>query len=73
MFLNTLPSFLWSSPAEEFYALFYLGLFSEARAETMKAESYIKSATRTRYAKAVGSQDYMVDVAKVHCKLRHWN
>lgn len=59
-------------PGEEFYALLYLGLFSEVRGETSKAENYMRSAVKTRYAKAVGSQDYMVDVAKVHCKLRHW-
>ena len=37
-----------------------------------KAENYMKSAVRTRYAARVGSQDYMVDVAKVHCKVRGW-
>ena len=59
-------------PGDEFYALLYLGLFNEARGENAKAESYMKSAIQTRYAKAAGSQDYMVDVARVHCKLRHW-
>ena len=59
-------------PGEEFYSLFYLGLFSEVRGETTKAENYMRSAIKTKYAKAVGSQDYMVDVAKVHCQLRHW-
>lgn len=60
------------SPTEEFYSLFYLGLFNEARGETAKAESYMKAAVKSTYARAVGSRDYMVDCAKVHCHLRHW-
>jgi hypothetical protein len=60
------------SPGEEFYALLYLGLFNEARGENGKAENYMRSAVQSKYAKVLGSQDYMVDVAKVHCKLRHW-
>lgn len=52
-------------PTEEFYSLFYLGLFNEARGETSKAESYMKAAVKSTYAKAVGSRDYMVDCAKV--------
>ena len=64
--------FFSASPGEEFYALLYLGLFSEARGENAKAESYLRSAVQTKYAKVVGDKDYMVDVAKVHCKLRHW-
>lgn len=59
-------------PGEEFYSLLYLGLFSEARGENSKAESYMRSAVNTKYAKVVGSKDYMVDVARVHCKLRNW-
>eukprot|EP00980_Cylindrotheca_fusiformis_P013925 scaffold3618_cov129-Cylindrotheca_fusiformis.AAC.25 len=59
-------------PADEFYALLYLGLFNEARGENSKAENYMRSAVKTKYAKAVGSKDYMVDVARVHCSLRHW-
>ena len=41
--------------------------------ETAKAESYMKAAAKSTYSKAVGSRDYMVDCAKVHCQLRHWN
>jgi hypothetical protein len=52
-------------PSEEFYSLFYLGLFNEARGEASKAENYMKSAVKSTYAKAVGSRDYMVDCAKV--------
>lgn len=63
---------MYRSPGEEFYALLYLGLFNEARGEDMKAENYMRSAVKSKYAKVVDSQDYMVDVAKVHCKLRHW-
>jgi hypothetical protein len=59
-------------PGEEFYSLLYLGLFNEARGENGKAENYMRSAVKSKYAKGVGAQDYMVDVAKVHCKLRHW-
>ncbi|KAG7366776.1 TPR domain protein [Nitzschia inconspicua] len=59
-------------PTEEFYSLFYLGLFNEARGDITKAESYMTAALRSTYAKAVGSRDYMVDCAKVHCQLRHW-
>lgn len=60
-------------PSEEFYSLLYLGLFCEARGEQSKAESYMKSAAKTKYAETVGSRDYMVDVVKVHCSLRHWS
>ena len=56
---------------EEFYADLYLGLFNEAIGENYKAENYIRSAVKTKYAQVVGSKDYMVDVAKVHCQLRH--
>ena len=59
-------------PGDEFYALLYLGLFNEAMGETFKAENYMKSAVKTKYAQVVGSKDYMVDVARVHCQLRHW-
>lgn len=59
-------------PADEFYALFYLGLFNEALGQNSKAESYMRSAATSTYAKAVGSRDYMVDCATVHCQLRHW-
>jgi hypothetical protein len=68
LFRNQKPK----SSGEEFYSLLYLGLFNEARGETGKAESYMRAAAKSRYGKVVGSQDYMVDVAKVHCKLRHW-
>ena len=60
------------SYSDEFYSLFYLGLFNEARGDSSKAESYMRASVQTKYAKAVGSKDYMVDVAKVHCQLRHW-
>ncbi len=50
------------SPGDEFYMLLYLGLFSEARGESLKAESYMRSAVTSKYAHLVGSQDYMVDV-----------
>jgi hypothetical protein len=37
-----------------------------------KAEYYMKGARLTKYATLVGSKDYMVDVAKVHCQVRRW-
>ena len=61
-----------TSPGEEFYSLFYLGLYNDARGESAKAENYMRAAVKTRYATIVGSQDYMVDVAKVHCQVRGW-
>ena len=58
---------------EEFYALFYLGLYCEAcRGETSKAENYMRQAVATSYAKGSGSADYMVACAQVHCQLRGW-
>ena len=57
--------------SEEFYSLFYLGLWCEAKGETMKAENYMRAAVNSAYGK--GSNDYMTSVAKVHCKSRGWN
>jgi len=57
---------------EEFYALFYLGLYCESRGEVGKAESYMRAAAGTSYAKGVGIGDYMTAVARVHCELRGW-
>ena len=58
--------------SDEFYSLFYLGLYCEIRGETSKAEMYMKMAERSRYATGVGSGDYMSACARVHCKLRGW-
>lgn len=63
---------VWYRPGDEFYSLLYLALYNEARGHSSKAENYMKQAIQTKYAKIIGSQDYMVDVAKVHCKLRGW-
>ena len=60
------------NPADDFYSKFYLGLYAESVGEDLKAEGYMKSAAMSQYARAVGSRDYMVDCARVHCKLRHW-
>lgn len=60
---------MYSSP-DEFYALFYLGLFCEARGEASKAEAYLRQAVQTRYGQL--SNDYMAACAKVHCQLRGW-
>jgi tetratricopeptide (TPR) repeat protein len=61
-----------ASVADEFYALFYLGLFCEVRKETVKASEYMRQATRTEYATGIGRGDYMTSCARVHCKLRGW-
>jgi len=58
--------------SDEFYSLFYLGLYCEIRGETSKAEMYMKMAERSKYATGVGSGDYMSACARVHCKLRGW-
>lgn len=58
--------------ADEFYALFYLGLYCEIRGETAKAASYVSAAVATPYATGVGRGDYMTDCARVHRALRGW-
>ena len=60
------------SIGEEFYSLFYLGLFAESRGETSKAANYMKAAVKSSYATGAGSGDYMTSVARVHCHLRNW-
>ena len=57
------------SPSDEFYSLFYLGLFAEARNEPGKAAEYMKRAVRTRYATDFGRGDYMTSVARVRVVL----
>lgn len=61
------------SASDEFYALFYLGLYCESIGETSKASNYMKAAAATEYAKGRGRADYMTDCARVHCNLRHWS
>jgi hypothetical protein len=58
--------------SDDFYALFYLGLYCEARGEITKASEYMKQAVRTEYATSFGEKDYMTAVARVHCQLRGW-
>ncbi|GAX11833.1 hypothetical protein FisN_20Lh112 [Fistulifera solaris] len=58
--------------SDEFYALFYLGLYCEVRGEITKASEYMKQALQTEYATSVGEKDYMTSVARVHCQLRGW-
>lgn len=58
--------------ADEFYALFYLGLYCESKGETTKAANYMKQAVKSEYAKGRGQGDYMTSCARVHCKLRGW-
>lgn len=61
-----------SNTSDEFYSLFYLGLYCEIRGETSKAEMYMKMAERSEYATGVGRGDYMSACARVHCQLRGW-
>lgn len=63
---------LLCSISDEFYSLFYLGLYCESIGETSKASYYMRAATRTEYAKGRGASDYMTSCARVHCQLRHW-
>ena len=58
------------SKSDEFYSLYYLGLYCEAKGETSKAEMYLLQSIKTDYGR--GSNDYMTSCAKVHCKLRGW-
>lgn len=58
--------------SDEFYSLFYLGLYCEIRGESSKAEMYMTMAKNSRYATGVGSGDYMSACARVHCQLRGW-
>ena len=62
----------FDSIADAFYALFYLGLYCEARGEASKAALYMQQATATEYATSVGQGDYMTACARVHCHLRGW-
>lgn len=62
-----------SSDSDEFYSLFYLGLYNEAvMNDAAKAQYYMKAAANSKYATGFGSRDYMSICAKVHCRLRHW-
>ena len=61
------------SIADEFYSLFYLGLFCESRGEPAKAASYMKHAAKTEYATGKGRADYMTSCARIHCQLRGWS
>ncbi len=58
---------------DEFYSLFYLGLYTESLGEIDKAEKYMRAAVNTSYATGPGAGDYMTSVARVHCYLRNWN
>ncbi len=58
--------------SDEFYSLFYLGLYCEIRKEPTKAEHYMKAAATSAYAMGGGAGDYMSSCAKVHCRLRNW-
>lgn len=63
---------LLHSITDEFYSLFYLGLYCEIRGESSKAETYMKAAVASKYAVGPGAGDYMTSCARVHCKLRGW-
>ncbi|KAL3764489.1 hypothetical protein ACHAW5_004752 [Stephanodiscus triporus] len=55
------------SARDEFYSLFYLGLYCEIRNEPSKRSVYGVGGVGA-YATGVGSRDYMSSCAKVHCK-----
>lgn len=73
-----------SKPSDEFYALFYLALYNEARSvddkvdgHENKASHYMRQALQTQYAKANGlgnpeRSDYMVAVARVSSDAQYW-
>ena len=61
-----------SNVSDEFYSLFYLGLYCESRGEAFKAENYMKAAVATKYATSIGAGDYMTSCARVHCRIRGW-
>jgi len=60
-----------SNISDEFYSLFYLGLYCEIREEYDKARMYMKEAANTSYAR-LDSKDYMTACARVHCLERGW-
>jgi tetratricopeptide (TPR) repeat protein len=60
------------SQGDEFYSLFYLGLYCESIGEVTKAENYMKAAVKTTYANEAGAGDYMTACSRVHCQLRGW-
>lgn len=60
--------------SERFYAALYLGLYFEAEgAPPGEARRWVRAAVASRYAGAAGAADPMVDLAKVHLKLRGWS
>ena len=64
-FLTRITLFWLFRLSDEFYALFYLGLYCEARGETTKASEYMSQAVRSEYANSIGRGDYMTAVARV--------
>jgi hypothetical protein len=70
--ISQYPFNLQCSISDEFYSLFYLGLYCESLGENMKAETYMKAAANSEYARGRGASDYMTACAKVHCNIRHW-
>ncbi|WCJ36422.1 Tetratricopeptide repeat (TPR)-like superfamily protein [Euphorbia peplus] len=57
-------------PRDYFYASLYAGLYYEAQDEEHAAKRHIVAAYKSPYAKSY--DDYMADVAKVHCQRRNW-
>jgi hypothetical protein len=56
-------------PSDVFYALFYLGLFAEARGEATKSKHYMLQAVAAPYAVGtLGRGDYMTTVARVRAE-----
>lgn len=65
---------IYVSASDEFYSLFYLGLFCDATGKdnSSKAPYYLSQASSTDYATRMGKSDYMTAVAQVHRKIRGW-
>ncbi|WCJ36441.1 Tetratricopeptide repeat (TPR)-like superfamily protein [Euphorbia peplus] len=57
-------------PRDYFYASLYVGLYYEAQDEEDAAKRHIVVAYKSPYGQE--SNDYMIDVAKIHCQRRHW-
>lgn len=72
---NSIPSILAAasktSPHDQFYSRLYCALFHEAYGREGEAREFMLQASQTDYA--LGSGDYMADLARVHIKRRGWD
>ena len=70
--LAALASDAASDPGARFYASLYLSLYHESNGEKPAAETRMREAVATAYAKGGGRSDPMVELAKVAMKRRGW-